>query len=244
LTLFLYAWCLLGLVMLPVLLLRTAPYGRHTATDWGPTIPSRVGWLVMETPSVVVFLLALGWGASLGPAQLVLLGLWEAHYVHRAFVYPFRIRDPNKPMPLVVALFAFGFTSVNGFLNGHFIGEHVYEPGDVTSARFLGGAVLFALGLVLNQVADARLFRLRKPGETGYKIPDGLLFRYVSCPNYLGEIVEWLGFAIASDTLAGASFALWTIANLLPRALAHHRFYRKTFPDYPKERRALIPFLL
>jgi 3-oxo-5-alpha-steroid 4-dehydrogenase 1 len=244
-TLFVYAWCGLGLVMLAVLLVRTAPYGRHAVAHWGPVIPSRVGWLVMETPSVVAFLGALLSGvASPGPAQVVLLVLWEVHYVHRAFFYPFRIRDPNKPMPLVIALFAFSFTSINGFLNGRYLAEHVYPVGALTGVHFLLGASLFVLGLAANQAADRRLFHLRKPGETGYKIPDGPLFRYVSCPNYLGEIVEWIGFAIASDTLAAWSFALWTVANLLPRALAHHRFYRERFPDYPKDRRALIPFVL
>jgi hypothetical protein len=30
----------------------------------------------------------------------------------------------------------------------------------------------------------------------------------------------------------------------VPRALAHHRWYRTTFPDYPPARTAIIPGLL
>jgi protein-S-isoprenylcysteine O-methyltransferase Ste14 len=72
----------------------------------------------------------------------------------------------------------------------------------------------------------------------------GFLFEHVSCPNYLGEIVEWTGWALAAWSLAGLSFAFWTIANLAPRALAHHRWYRERFPEYPPFRRAIVPWVL
>ena len=65
-------------------------------------------------------------------------------------------------------------------------------------------------------------------------MPTGGLFRYVSCPNYLGEIVEWTGFALVMGALPGFAFLAWTLANLVPRALEHHRWYRATFPDYPR----------
>ena len=88
------------------------------------------------------------------------------------------------------------------------------------------------------------MFRLRQPGETGYKIPRGGTYRWVSCPNYLGEMLQWLGWAIASWSLAGAAFAVFTLANLLPRAIAVHRWYKDEFPDYPPARRAVIPYLV
>jgi steroid 5-alpha reductase family enzyme len=170
--------------------------------------------------------------------------MWEAHYLLRAIVYPYRLRDPGKPMPLAVVASGFVFTTVNGILNGHFVAASEYGDVWLSTPAFVAGASLFVLGFAVNQLADARLLRLRERSETTYMVPRGGLFRYVSCPNYLGEIVEWCGFAVASGTLAGLSFALWTVANLLPRALAHHRFYRQTFRDYPSERKALIPFVL
>ena len=65
-------------------------------------------------------------------------------------------------------------------------------------------------------------------------MPRGGFFRWVSCPNYLGEMLQWSGFALATWSLPGLSFALWTVANLLPRAVAHHRWYRREFADYPE----------
>ena len=75
----------------------------------------------------------------------------------------------------------------------------------------------------------------------GYGIPHGGLYRWVSCPNYLGEMVIWVGWAIVTWSLAGLAFALWTVANLAPRAWSHHRWYQERFEDYPTERKALLP---
>jgi hypothetical protein len=80
--------------------------------------------------------------------------------------------------------------------------------------------------------------------STEYAIPRGSLFECVSCPNHLGEIVEWFGFALMCWNLPALSFAIWTAANLIPRALSHHRWYAEKFANYPKERKALIPFVM
>ena len=85
------------------------------------------------------------------------------------------------------------------------------------------------------------LINLRKPGETGYKIPSGFLFDKVSSPNLYGELIEWLGFVIIAPSLASLSFWVWSLANLVPRARDHHKWYLKKFDNYPKERKVLIP---
>ena len=75
-------------------------------------------------------------------------------------------------------------------------------------------------------------------------VPQKGLFKYISCPNFFGEIVEWLGFAIMTWSPAGLAFFLWTFFNLVPRALSHHKWYKRTFKDYPSERKAVFPFIL
>ena len=104
--------------------------------------------------------------------------------------------------------------------------------------------MFFLSGMVIHFHSDAQLRELRNNHGSAYQIPRAGLFKYVSCPNYLGEIIEWLGWGLLIWSWAGLAFALFTIANLGPRAISHHKWYREHFPDYPTRRRALIPFTL
>jgi len=225
-----------------------APYGRFLKRRWGPVLDSRTGWLLMETPAALVFgLLFLTWQGSVQPAPLIFFFLWEAHYLQRAFVYPFLLRR-NRNLPLVVVAMGFVFNLVNGTLQAGWIARMApagfYGTGWLTDWRFITGTALFGMGYGINRWSDRKLRRLRSPGEKEYRIPRGGLYRHISCPNYLGEIIQWSGWALATWSPAGLAFALWTVANLLPRAVSHHRWYRRHFPDYPPDRKALIPFIL
>ena len=244
--LLLVAWFVLAAGTFIALFFVTAPYGRHVRAGWGPTIGARLGWIIMEAPAPAVFLACFlagqqGWTI----ATFVFLIMWELHNIHRAFVYPFLRRSNAKRMPLLVVSIALMF----GLINTYLIGSHMFLRADyyadhwLRDPRFLIGSGLFIVGLVINRHSDRILRNLRRSGETGYRIPEGGLFRWVSCPNYLGEIVEWVGWAIATWSLAGLSFALWTVANLAPRARSHHLWYRQQFQEYPRERKALIPFI-
>ena len=241
-------WTTFGLagVTLAILLLISAPYGRHARAGWGPTIPSRAAWILMELPAVAVFgafYLTGQHRAELVP--LVLLGIWQLHYVHRTFIFPFRMRIAGKRTPLLIPLLAILWNVLNAYINAMWISHFgTYAVSWLTSPAFLGGAALFLVGFAINFHSDSVLFNLRKPGETGYKVPRGGLYRWVSSPNYLGEILEWLGWAMLTWSWAGLAFAAYTVANLAPRALTNHRWYRETFADYPEERRALIPYVV
>lgn len=223
----------------------TAPYGRHGRGGWGPTVPARVGWVVMESPAPLLFAILYARGehrAELVP--LVLLAMWQTHYLYRAFGYPFLMRDGRR-MPLALMLMAIAFNVLNAFVNATWVSHLGNYPSDwLTDPRFIIGLVLFAGGLAVNLNSDRILRRLRAPGETGYRIPHGGAYRWVSSPNYLGEIIEWIGWAIATWSLGGLAFACYTAANLAPRAVDNHRWYREHFDDYPPQRRALLPYVL
>ena len=159
------------------------------------------------------------------------------HYGQRTFVFSLLMRDENKRKPLLTVLMAIVFNLLNA------VGNAVALTDRPIDFAFVLGVVLFLAGMAVNLHADHVLRGLRRPGEGGYFVPQGGLYGWVSSPNYLGEILEWVGFAIAAQTLAGWAFAAFTVANLAPRALSNHRWYRERFPDYPARRRALIPFV-
>ena len=222
-----------------------APYGRYARRGFGPTLPARAGWILMESPAPLFFAAVyLSGSRAAAPAPLALFALWQLHYLYRAFLFPLRIREGGRRMPALVALLAVAFNLLNAWINARWISElGAYPGGWLFGTRFLFGAALFLGGFALNVASDRALRRLRGPGESGYRIPRGGAFEWVSCPNYLGEILEWTGWAIASWSLAGAAFAVYTAANLAPRAFAHHAWYRQQFQDYPARRKALVPFV-
>jgi protein-S-isoprenylcysteine O-methyltransferase Ste14 len=238
------SWFGVAVVTAFALFFLAAPYGRYQRGGWGPSIPARFGWMLMELPAALTIATCFVLRPPSSPVPWVMLAFWEVHYLHRSLVFPFRMRGGDKPMPVTIPVLAVFFNVVNGYLNGRWLTVFgTYDPNWLTDPRFLGGAALMAVGFAINLQADETLRNLRAPGESGYKIPQGGLYRLVSSPNYFGEILEWTGWAVLTWSLAGLSFAVWTAANLAPRALTHHRWYRREFSAYPKSRRALIPFL-
>lgn len=241
------AWIALALLLMPIQLRITAPYGRHLRRGWGPTVPARLGWIAMELVPLLVFVPLFLAGPTAKTAPMwVFFALWVAHYLHRSLVFPLRARNRGRRMPVLIVVSALGFNAVNAGLNGGYLGwiSAPYPDSWLADPRFIVGLALFAAGAALNLWADNRLIALRRPGSPDYVIPRGGPFELVSCPNHLGEIVEWAGFAVMCWNLPALSFAIWTAANLVPRSLSHHRWYGAHFEDYPSGRRAVIPGLL
>jgi 3-oxo-5-alpha-steroid 4-dehydrogenase 1 len=242
------SWALMavGAVTFGILWWVSAPYGRFMREGWGPTLSSRLGWMLMEAPSAVGFLGVYSLGAHrMEVAPVLLLLLWQVHYVYRAFVFPLRLRERGKRMPWVIVGMGLFFNGVNTWLNARWISDSgSYDRAWLWDPRFVAGVALFATGYAVNQHADAVLLALRPKGDAGYRIPFGGLYRWVSCPNYFGEILEWGGWALATWSWPGLAFAVFTVTNLAPRALATHHWYRRTFTDYPPHRKALVPFVL
>jgi len=225
----------------------SAPYGRHGRKGWGAGISARWGWVIMETPAAGVIAVCFAVGESrTDAAALAFILLWELHYLQRTFIFPFLMRGgAEKRVPLLIVFMAIVFNCINGYLNGRWLFHFAphYTAAWLLDPRFIIGAALFLAGYAVNLHSDRVLRNLRRPGETDYKIPRGGLFEYVSGANYFGELVEWTGWAVATWSLPGLAFAVFTAANLIPRARTHHRWYRERFPDYPPRRKAVIPFI-
>jgi len=239
------AWIAAGIIIFFVLLWKTAPYGRHSRNDWGPLIDNKLGWFFMEFfVLVVLWFFLLRYGVHWNLPTAIIVGCFCFHYINRSIIFPLRIHTNGKKMPVVIMLSGMGFNLMNGFLIGYYLTHFAgYANSWLYDVRFITGLLLFLGGMYINWKSDAMLIALRKPGETGYKIPQGFLFNRISCPNLFGEILEWAGFAILSWSIPGLAFFVWTFANLVPRALSHHRWYRQQFAAYPASRKAVLPGL-
>ena len=239
----------LAVVVFIALFYVKAGYGRFYTKSWGPTVSNRIGWVLMEAP--VFFLMLAFWLTSDRIASLphvVMLLFFELHYFQRSFIFPLLIRGKGF-MPLSVILMGLIFNSLNAMMQGGWIfvvsEDTCYSSAWLTSPQFILGAIVFVVGMGINLHSDYIIRHLRRPGDTRHYLPKKGMFRYVTSANYFGEFLEWVGFAILTWSWAGAVFALWTFANLAPRADAIRKSYMQQFPEEfkGKDIKRMIPFL-
>lgn len=231
-----------------------APYGRFAATRRWPGVNARLGWLLMELPATLVFWPCFVAGPRAGETvPMILAGIWGIHYLNRGFVFPLLIRVPKRggaTFGLPVLATGMVVTAMHGYLNGTFfsrLGQHLTAEW-LVDPRFLGGVAIYAMGLLLNVHSDAIIRNLRsrqevERGDKVYRIPNGGGFRFVTNPHYLGELMMWTGFTLFTWSLPGLFILTLSAANLVPRAVETHRWYRERFPEYPRSRRVLVPFV-
>jgi len=151
--------------------------------------------------------------STLSSKQKLLASLFVLHYANRALISP--LRSPGRsPSHLLVVICAVMFNIVNGILMGSYISsEGCCSFLESTSdARFWFGVSLWAAGFVGNLAHDEILLNIRRRQQSAaskesneggkkemhYAIPHGLLYKFVSYPNYLCEWAEWVGFALAA----------------------------------------------
>lgn len=226
-----------------------APYGRYAGSmSLGFMVNGKVAWVVQEAPSLLIPMWCFfnaDEQVSSALANRILLGLFLCHYTNRTIIFPLQIRG-GKPTPFGVMLSALLFTSVNGYIQGIYLTRvFKYDVSHLSSPLFILGFTLFILGAGINIHSDSILRNLRRPGESGYKIPQGGMFTFISGANFFGEIVEWFGYCMATGfALPAVAFSFSTVCNVAPRAVQHHKWYLEKFDDYEAlGRKAIIPFV-
>ena len=236
---FLLVMAALAVVVFIALNFVEAGYGITTDKKWGVAINNKVAWLCMETPVFILMsflclysprMTSFSFATSFVP--LILFLFFQSHYIRRSFIFPFLLKGKSK-MPVAVMMMGVFFNCCNAFMQGGWLffksPEGMYAVDWLWSPQFIIGSVIFFGGMTLNIQSDKIIQNLRKPGDSRHYLPSKGLFRYVTGAHYFGELIEWTGFAILTWSLPGAVFALWTFANLVPRANAIYKKYQKLF---------------
>lgn len=246
---FLIVMAAVAVVVFVALFRVDAGYGKFYTPKWGPALDNHLGWFLMEVPVFVAMLvLWLYSDRRADIARLAFLLLFEIHYFHRSFIFPARLRGHSR-MPLAIILMGAVFNTLNALMQGGWIffvsPAEMYPVNWLWSPQFIAGTLIFIVGMAVNIRSDAIIRGLRKPGDTSHYLPQKGMFRYVTGANYFGEVLEWTGFAVLTWSWAGAVFALWTFANLAPRAARTYNLYLKEFPGQLDTHRVkrILPFI-
>ena len=246
-----YGLCAFGFVLAVITYVaqatKPAPYGRHQTSSYsfGPLVHQRVAHTVSDAiPGVLLFsLVFFYYGTQREYTNITFYCLWLCHYIHRGIIHPWIMRYSSPKTPLGISLGGLFPNLVYSFLNADWIGTADYDSSYYKDPRFIIGVVIFVTGYIINRYADLSLCQLRANNSTRYSVPHGCLFDVICCPNYFGEMLEWFGWALGTWSLAGMVWFLFSSATFIPRAMHNHEWYMKKFPDYPKNQKALIPFL-
>lgn len=245
---FLIVMSVVALFVFVALYFVEAGYGYLFNPKYGKPISNKIGWIMMEAP--VFMAMTVLWICSdrvFDIVPLVLFALFQIHYFWRAFIFPLKMKGSSK-MPLGIVLMGVLFNVLNAIMQGgwiFYLSPSGYYDDWFSKPFVYVGVVLFFVGMMINRHSDSIIRNLRAPGDTKHYIPNGGMFKYVSSANYFGEIVEWVGFAIASWSVAGVVFVWWTFANLAPRSASLYKRYEKEFGDEftSLKRKRIIPFI-
>lgn len=179
--------------------------------------------------------------------QLLFLGMIVGHFVKREIETLFVHKFSANTMPASnIFKNSFFYWALSGLL----CAASVYYPGSLAARADqplvdAAGFLLYALGELANARVHLYLSSLRSSGSTERKIPSGYGFSIVTCPNYLYEIIAWVGIIIVSRDWTVLLFISIGAAQMYVWAKGKESAYRKEFGDkYKRKRYVILPGLL
>jgi len=217
------------------------------------SVPPQVGWWLMELPVTLSF--GFFFFHRPGPQQKALVpricaAVMCMHYAYRGWIYPYLLRPhpgARNNFSLVPALGGSLVTITHGYLNARWFAEHGrhLKRSWLKDPRFIVGALLYISGFITLVYHDYLMRELRASPGPRYRIPRGGLFEYATQAVYFCELWTWLGFFLLSWGPNGLFILGVSLANLVPRSVATHRWYLQHFgSEYEQLGRSyLIPFI-
>lgn len=230
--------------------------GKLYVKDLGPQIGWKTVFLAEYAGPLAVYLWIytrpwLFYGDKMAPISLttnIAAACYTVHYVKRLLETIFVHRFSHSTMPIRNLFkncsYYWGFTAYVAYHVNHPL---FTEPCLLQVYLGLAGFVLCELG---NFAIHVNLRNLRPPGSKVRKIPlpdwNPLtkLFNFVSCPNYTYEVGSWVAFSVMTQCIPAYLFAFAGAYQMALWALGKHKNYKSEFKNYPKGRKAIIPFVL
>lgn len=257
---YIYLWVMIAIAVIVFIALYfvDAGYGMTISPKWGKAINNKIAWFLMEFPIfVTMFVLWLLSPHRMEAVSIVFLLIFETHYLQRSLIFPWLMKGKKSKMSLGIMFMGIAFNLLNAMMQGYWLFYEAYNVNPQAqfiqagtdwfcSWQFIVGLGIFMIGFVMNLHSDYIIRHLRKDdNDTKHYLPKGGMFKYVTSANYLGELTEWLGFAILTWSLSGLVFFIWTFANLVPRANTIYKRYRKEFDEEMKNKslKRVIPFI-
>lgn len=170
--------------------------------------------------------------------------MFIAHFVKRELETAFLHRFSAATMPAfnIVKNSAFYWLTA-GLLSAFFI----YSPRSLAARTELGlldyvGIALYLGGEMANFVVHKHLAGLRKPGGTEKGIPSCVGSSLVTCPNYMFEVVAWIGVILVSREWAVVLFISIGMSYMASWSRDKEKALRNYFGEkYKKKRYTFLP---
>ena len=216
--------------------------------DLGPQISWRTVFFLEYLGPLLIHLgyflwVVYGEKREIAPNQLLGYAAVTFHFIKREYETLLVHRFSHATMPLR-NLFknSAHYWLLSGFGIGHFLYAANYQaPASSTLVTVAAGVFLAA------ELANFRthliLRDLRPAGSNVRAIPRGFGFDLVSCPNYFFEMVAWVAFSVMTGLPSAWLFTVVASGQMWLWAVKKHRRYLQEFPEYPKSRKPMIPFL-
>lgn len=229
--------------------------GELLVKDLGPQLAWRTVFVVEYLGPILFHVLIVaarpyiyaGGDGDMSFAQWLSFGMIVAHFVKRELETLFVHKFSANTMP------AFNIFKNSIFywgLSGLLCAYTIYNPRSLAARANLPvvdaiATALYLFGETGNGLVHLYLSSLRSTGGTERKIPSGYGFSLVTCPNYMYEVLTWVGVILASRDWAVVVFIGVGIAQMYTWARGKESAYRKEFGDkYKKKRFVMLPGLL
>lgn len=184
---------------------------------------------------------------DLSHTQWLTFAMIQLHFFKREVETLFVHKFSANTMPVFnVFKNSFFYWVVSGLVCAY----SIYSPRSLAATADqplidLAGALVYLFGEIGNASVHLYLAGLRSSGGTERRIPLGFGFRLVTCPNYMFEVLSWVGIIVASRDWTVAAFIIMGVYQMYAWAKGKERTYRKEFGDsYKKKRFVMLPGLL